>query len=269
MSISRPAAVPLQIPVGNHLLAAMTRAERELVLRAATRVDLPAGTTLYAPGERIGHVFLPESGLVSLIADMEGGDGVEVGLVGREGMVGLGALLGEPIHGMRALVQVGGTAYRLEASAFAALAEGSPNLRGLVRRHIAAMLAHVARNAACNAAHPLERRTARWLLSVADRVGPGLALTQDLVAIMLGARRPTVNQVLKGLREAGLIRVARGQIAIADRAGLERASCPCYAAQRALERRLLPGALGQGGSPEDEARPDAPAGRPGGTALGG
>jgi CRP-like cAMP-binding protein len=269
MSTSRPVAVPPQVSAGNHLLAAMTRAERELVLRAATRVDLPAGTTLYAPGDRIGHVFLPESGLVSLIADMEGEDGVEVGLIGREGLVGVAALLGGSVAEVRALVQVAGTALRVEVSAFATLAEGSPNLRGLVRRHTAAMLAHVARNAACNAAHPLERRTARWLLSVADRVGPGFALTQDLVAIMLGARRPTVNQVLKVLREAGLIRCARGQIAISDRAGLERACCSCYAAQRALERRLFPGALGQGGAPEDGPRPAAAGGRPGESVLGG
>ncbi len=108
-----------------------------------------------------------------------------------------------------------------------------------------ASLVHASFAAACNAAcHPLERRAARWLRGVQDRVGPGFPITQEYLAVMLGARRPTVNAVLQGLKAAGLVRHVRGRVAVADRAGLEAVSCPCYRAERAEFERFMPNGFG-------------------------
>lgn len=228
---------------GNRLLAAMTRAERSLVLGAARPVALPAGSTVFSTGEVVRQVLFPDSGLVSLLADLPDAEPVEVGLIGREGLVGLPALLGDPTASLRAVVQVGLRGQQLEAATLLLLTDGSRNLRNLLRQYTMAMLVHTARCAACNAAHPLEKRAARWLLSVADRVGPNIPITQDDLATMIGARRPTVNLVLRDLRRAGLIRHARGQVAIADRAALEEAACPCYRLIREAHDRLFPGAF--------------------------
>lgn len=228
---------------GNRFLATMTRAERALVLDKAEPIELPAGTTLFAPGEHVRHVVFPAAGVVSLIADMPGEEEVEVGLVGREGVAGLHALLGDPLASVRAVVQVRGHGHRVEAATLSLWAHNSHNLRNVLLRCARAALLQAGRSAACNAVHPLEQRTARWLLSVADRVGPGLPLTQEFLATMLGARRPTVNQVLAGLRGAGLIRHARGQMVVADRAGLEAAACPCYRIARDAQERLFPGSF--------------------------
>ncbi len=237
---NRPEAPGPEKP-GNRILAAMTRAERGLIAEATEPVRLVPGATLLSPGERIDHIVFPESGLVSLAIEMPGGTVAEVGMIGREGMVGLQALLGEPVALVRAIVQVPGEGYRVAAAPLTSLADGSRNLRGLVRRQAMAALIHASYSAACNAAHPLEHRIARWLLGVQDRVGPGFPITQDYLATMLGARRPTVNAMLRNLKTAGLVRYARGRIAVIDRAGLEGAACPCYRAERAALDRLLDG----------------------------
>lgn len=231
------------VPAGNRLLAAMTRAERALLVQAAEPFRFAAGTDLFAPGQESRHVYLPDSGLVSLLADLPDAGRVEVGLVGREGLVGLPVLLGDPVTGLRATVQVPTHGHRIEAATWLLLADGSRNLRSLLRRFAMAMLAQASHGAACNAVHALEQRAARWLLSVADRVGPNIPITQEYLAGMLGARRPTVNLVLQQLRRSGHIRHARGQLAIADRAALEAAACPCYRLIREAHERLFPDAF--------------------------
>ena len=231
--------------VGNRFLAALSRTERALVQGTAEPVDLPAGATLFVPGDEVRHVIFPAVGLVSLIIDIPGENGIEVGLVGREGVVGLHALLGDAAASVRAVVQVGGHGHRVEAAQLSRWARNSHNLHGVLMRCACAALLQASCTAACNAAHPLEQRTARWLLSVADRVGSGFPITQDFLAAMLGARRPTLNRVLVGLRQSGLIRSMRGHVAVADRARLEAASCPCYWMARRGQERLFPGSFGK------------------------
>lgn len=225
----------------------MTSAERALVEGLATPVDLIPGQDLFRPGERIEHVVFPDTGLVSLLAEAPDGARAEIGMVGREGLVGLPALLGEPCAHLRAVVQVRGRGRRVGVPALRMLADGSRNLRDLVRRYAMASLIQAGLAAPCIAAHPLERRAARWLLAAQDRVGAGFPMTQERLAASLGARRPAVNAALGNLKAAGLVRHARGLIAVADRAGLEAASCPCYRSGRAALERLLPGGFGVAG----------------------
>ena len=219
-------------------------------------MPLARGQTLIASGEEVSHLLLPESGLVSLLLELPDGTATEVGLVGREGIVGLPALLGEPVSPFRAVVRVPGQAQRISVAELRLLADRSANLRDLIRRQALAALLQAATNAACHAAHPLDRRAARWLLAAADRVGPGFPLTQEELAVSLGARRPTVNGVLSAFRDAGLIRQSRGQVAVADPAGLEARSCACLAAPGGMLRRTT--------APGGAARPaaDGPARAP-------
>jgi CRP-like cAMP-binding protein len=234
---------PSQPLSANRLLGAMTRAERALVLQAAQPVSYEVGEVLFTADQEIRQVYFPESGLISLLADLPGEEAIEIGLVGREGLVGLPALLGDPVARARAMVQVATQGHCIEVATLALLAEGSRNLRLTLRQYTLAVLTHVARIAACNVAHPLEQRAARWLLQVADRVGPHIPITQEFLALMLGARRPTVNLVLRNLRAAGLVRQARGQLAIAERTALEAAACPCYGIIRRAHERVFPNAF--------------------------
>ncbi|WP_372624840.1 Crp/Fnr family transcriptional regulator [Falsiroseomonas sp.] len=212
----------------------MAALEHELV-----PIELAFGETMLIPRTPIDDLIFPASGLVSLMLELPDGKRVEVGIVGSETAVGLTALLGETRASVRAVVQIPGHAYRIPVAAFAAQYEVSKGLRELVHRHAAAALLHVSINAACNAVHPVEPRAARWLLAVQDRVGETFPLTQEYMSAMIAARRPVVNSVLSGFKAAGLIRHARGWIAIADRGGLEAAACVCYRTDRERRDELL------------------------------
>ncbi len=227
---------------GNRLLAALTRGERAFLQALLAPMPLRAGQVLIEPGAEVSHLVLPESGLASVILAYPDGSGGEVGLVGREGVIGLPALLGEPFSPFRVVVRIPGAAQTAPLAALRALADRSANLRDLIRRHALAALLEAGTVAACHASHRLEGRAARWLLTASDRVGaPGFPLTQEGLARSLGAQRPTVNGVLVAFQQAGLVRHARGQVAVADAAGLEGRACPCHAALRDSLRRLMPG----------------------------
>jgi CRP-like cAMP-binding protein len=212
----------------NRVLAALTRAEREALAPHVEPVALPRGMTLMHPAEPVTHVVLPASGLVSLMVELPDGARAEAGMIGAEGVIGLPALLGEPNSAVHAVMRVGGHGHRIALAVLRPLVETSPNLREVTHRVAATAIAQAAIGAACNASHTLEQRAARWLLSATERAGPGVPVTQDDLATMLGARRPTVNAVLLGFRGKGLIRQARGTIEVADRAGLRAFSCPCH-----------------------------------------
>jgi CRP-like cAMP-binding protein len=218
----------------------MPQADLDLIGGTLEPIDLPFDANLSAPGMPVESIVFPASGLVSIVTELPDGVRVEVGLVGRESLVGLTALLGEPHAPFRAIVQIPGRGHRASVAALQLLADNSRPVRDLVRRHALVALLHASITAACNASHLLEHRAARWLLEVQDRVGPGFPITQEYLAMMLGARRPPVNAVMKRLKAAGLIRHARGRIAITDRAGLQALACPCYEAERAAFARLLP-----------------------------
>jgi CRP-like cAMP-binding protein len=201
---------------------------REPCAGALEPVGFAAGQSLLAPGQRIERVVFPDSGVVSLVAE-PGGSGAYAGvaLVGCEGLLGLPALLGRPQAELRWLVRVGGEGRTVPIEALRARMLVSAALRDLVQR-----CASARRAAACAALHPLARRLAGRLLALQDRLGPGSFLTQAAPAETLDARWPTVNAELQNLLRAGLVRHTRGQIAIADRPGLEALACPCHAAAR-------------------------------------
>jgi CRP-like cAMP-binding protein len=234
-----PAAPQPSGQASNRFLAAMTREDWISACDALAPVDLPHGTDLIIPHTPIEDLFFPASGLVSLVAELLDGNRAEVGLVGRESVVGLTALLGESQTTVRAVVQMAGHGHRIGVANLRPLCHTSRGLGDLVHRHAALALLQASINAACNAVHTVERRAARWLLAVEDRVGPTFPITQEYFGQMIAARRPVVNGILKGFRAAGLIRHSRGRIAIADHPGLEAIACVCHRAEREGRARLL------------------------------
>jgi CRP-like cAMP-binding protein len=229
--------------IGNLLLDALPAADLAGVMPQLEPLPLPLGMVIYEPNARIDHVYFPTDGVVSMVSSMERGT-VEVGTVGREGMVGLPILLHAKSMPTRAFVQVAGHGMRLSAAQLRDEMRASPALERLLYRYAQALFDQVAQSAACNRLHTIEERCARWILMTHDRVSTDtLALKQEFLAEMLGVHRPAVTLAARALQRAGLITYSRGKITVLDREALESAACPCYAiAQGAFERLRAMGA---------------------------
>jgi CRP-like cAMP-binding protein len=233
-----PQTAPLSIP--HKILAALPPEEYNRLLEHLTPVPLPLGETLYKTEERIKNVYFVNSGVVSLVANMQDGGSVEVGLVGNDGMVGLSVVLGDDISPNQAIVQIAGEAMRMRADKLRKELKREGHLLSLLLRSTLTMLKQVSQTAVCNGTHTVEQRLARWLLMCHDRVpGDELNLTQEFISQMLGIRRSGVSEAATLLQRRGLIRYSRGHITIVNRKGLEEFACECYAAVRAEFERLF------------------------------
>ena len=229
-----------QPDVRNRLLAALPPDDFALLAGSLRPVDLELRQVLHEPDQPVAAVHFPEGGMVSMIAALEDGALQEVGLVGREGVVGLAVVLGDDSPPIEALVQGAGTALRMPAAGLRAAFDSSPSLRATLLRYAHAFHLQVTRTAACNGRHALEERLARWLLMAHDRAGGDrFPMTQEFIAMMLGVRRAGVSVAAGILRQAGVVGYARGCMTVLDRPGLEAASCDCYrAVQRHFDRLL-------------------------------
>ena len=192
-------------------------------------VELMYGQVLYEPGAIMTHVYFPLDGLVSLLTAVDSGHSTEVGMVGREGMLGIPMALGVRISPVRALVQGSGGALRMSAPRFRARVKAEPPLLAALLRYTHGLMCQFAQTAACNRFHTTDARMARWLLMTADRMGSDqFYLTQNFLAQMLGMRRVGVTKAARELEAKGLISYTRGRLAIRDHAGLDGAACACY-----------------------------------------
>jgi CRP-like cAMP-binding protein len=226
----------------NRILAALPPAEWDRVRGAAERVPLELRKVLFEPHRTIEHVYFVESGVVSVLGLMDDGSAVETATVGNEGMVGVPVFLGAMQMAGQAFAQVPGEAWRLPAGALREEVRRGSALAGLLGRYTQALFTLVAQSSACNRKHPVDERCARWLLMTHDRVeGDTFELTQLFLSQMLGVRRATVSEAAGALQERGLIEYTRGRITVLDRAGLEAASCACYAIIRNEFDRMLEG----------------------------
>jgi CRP-like cAMP-binding protein len=215
-------------------------------------VELSLRRVLHAAGEPIAAVYFPETGYVSMVAYLESGDAAEVGLVGREGMVGLPVLLGAECDDLEAMVQNPGTALRIDAAAFREALDRTPALRNLLLRYALVHHGQVARTAACNGRHHIDQRLARWVLMAHDRTTGNneFPMTHEFLAMMLGVRRAGVTVAAGQLQEAGFIHYDRGCIEVTDRSGLESAACDCYG----IVRRAYDALLGARAEPKGDYR---------------
>jgi CRP-like cAMP-binding protein len=213
----------------NSLLAALPRRDYLRLLPSLTPVDLVFGDVLYDAGDPIQDVYFPSRSLVSLLTLVEGHLALEVGMVGREGMVGVPLALGAEVSPVRALVQGGGPALKMTAARFRAELKRSPPLQRELNRYVHAMMAQISQTAGCNRFHVVEARLARWLLMTRDRVRSGqFRMTHDFLSHMLGVRRVGVTEAASALQQKKLIEYSRGNIRILDDRGLEAACCSCY-----------------------------------------
>ena len=215
--------------ITNNVLQALSPEETQGVLTQSEHVTLPYGGILCEPGKHLEHVYFPNSAIISLMTPVDGHANVEIGLVGREGMAGMGLFLGISLSPVLMLVQGTGTAIRMKAAAFCTEIKRNPALHRELSHYFYAFMAQVAQTAACNCHHVLVERLARWLLMMHDRAKANeFHLTQDFLANMLGVRRVGISGAAKLLQANKLISYRRGDITILDRKGLERASCRCY-----------------------------------------
>jgi CRP-like cAMP-binding protein len=189
----------------------------------------------------LDNVFFPDSGVVSVVAVYANGSVIEMATIGREGCTGMQAVLGAKSSSARLLVQIPGTAARMPRTVFARAMGSMPSFRNLNHAYVLAFLEQVMVSVACNGAHSLKQRLARWLLMMRDRNDDDtLQITQDLLAEMLGVQRPTITNAARELEQAGLIERGRRQVTIIDRQGLIEASCECYQLVRARVAFHLP-----------------------------
>lgn len=215
----------------NRLLQRLPADELRRLRPYLARVRLAGGDILHRAGDLVEQAYFVEQGYVSMAAEAGGAGRVEVGLVGREGVVGSSVLLAADLpSSLQAVVQMPGTAYCIRADILHATLEHAPALRRAMRQALEILVAQLAQIAACNSRHTLPERLARWLLMAHDRVdGDELPLTQELLAVMLAVRRPGITIAISTLQAGKLLQHSRGRIAICDRPGLEAASCACYA----------------------------------------
>jgi CRP-like cAMP-binding protein len=227
-------------PPQNHLIELLPGKDKLRLLEICERVDMTLTQVLSEPGDVTRHVYFPTEGFISLVAMASGSPGVEVGMVGREGMLGAQLVLGVAKSPLHALVQGQGTAWRIPARAFRGELARSSALKRHLHRYLYVLMAQQSTSAACMRFHLTGPRLARWLLMSQDRArADSFHVTQEFLAYMLGMRRVGITTAAGALQKDGLIEYSRGEMTVLDRSGLEAVACSCYAAERDAYSELL------------------------------
>jgi CRP-like cAMP-binding protein len=232
--------LPDRTPLKNRLLALLPDDVYAAVSKHVRLISVQLGEPLIQHGVPMRDVYFPNGGVYSCTSQMKDGALVEVATVGTEGMVGSAAFLGDLVGIGTSMQQVpDGALPTMSVQRFIEASQPAGPFRDVVSRYVQASMLQIMQCTACNALHQIEQRCCRWLLQTHDRVdGDEFMLKHEFLAIMLGAHRPTVTLVLGTLKEAGFISTKYGRIRVLDRAGLEGASCECYAAIRGQYARL-------------------------------
>jgi CRP-like cAMP-binding protein len=203
-------------------------------------ITLEIRQTIYLPNEPMRHAYFVELGMLSLVSVMEDGGSIEVGTIGKEGMVGAALLLDTDIVRYHHMVQIAGHGYRVDATILKDEASQNRDFRELILRYQAGLLTQTMQVVACNGLHTVLQRCCRWLLMSQDRVESNkIGITHEFLGLMLGVRRASVTDVLRPLQERGWIQSNRGEITILDRKALESGSCECYRVITEQQRQML------------------------------
>lgn len=219
--------------VENHLIELLPRRDRARLLAVCEPCELLLAEVLCEPGQATRHVYFPTEGFISLVVQIKDSPGLEVGMVGREGMLGAQLALGVSTAPVHALVQGTGQALRVGALAFRTELARSLPLQRTLNRYLYVLMAQQAASAACLRFHQIGPRLARWLLMSQDRAqSASFHVTHQFLAYMLGVRRVGITAAAGDLQRSGLISYHRGDLVVLDRAGLEAAACGCYASDQ-------------------------------------
>ena len=226
--------------VENHLIEMLPRKDRLRLLAVCEPVQLMLSEVLSEPGTLTRRVYFPTVGFISLVTLVAGSPGLEVGMVGREGMLGAQLALGVTTAPLHSVVQGAGAAWRVGAADFRGELARSAALRRNLDRYVYVLMAQLAASAGCLRFHQIGPRLARWLLMSQDRAhADNFHVTQEFLAYMLGVRRVGITTAAVELQRSGLIEYRRGEIVVLDRRGLEAAACGCYVADRLAYSALL------------------------------
>jgi CRP-like cAMP-binding protein len=226
----------------NRLLAALPATDRQRLMMNCEPVDLKFGQVLGNPGDPIDFAYFPTNSVISVVMPVDGDSGLEVGLIGYEGMLGISLMLGVHVAPLHAVVQVAGPALRMAAPAFIHELEAGSALQQRLKRYLYVSMSLYAQTAACNRFHVVEKRLACLLLMTRDRAhSEGFHITHELMAKMLGVRRVGVTKAAGALQKKNLISYVRGKVMIHDPKGLEAASCKCYRTDKERYERILAG----------------------------
>jgi CRP-like cAMP-binding protein len=224
----------------NHLWERLPARQRAALRRICEPHAMVAGEVMCEAGVPFEHVYFPVTGYVSILAAVQGTPALEVGMVGREGMVGAHVALGVSAFSGQALVQGAGTAMRAQVAAFQRQLAESPRLQDCLGRYLYVRMEQLAGIAPCLRFHVIEARLARWLLMTQDRAqAPSFKVKQEFLSYMLGVRRAGITNAARALQALGLISYSRGTLTVLDRPGLEAQACACYAADAASYAKQL------------------------------
>ena len=217
----------------NRLLDALEPASRQRIEPHFEQIDIKLGTVVCDAGGLLKHAYFPQGCVLSLLTVLENGSAIETANIGREGAFGLFAAMYSRVSFNRCLVQMEGAMVRCPIALLHSEFERSEHVRNLFVSYSETLLSQIQQTVACNAMHTTEERMCRWLLMMHDRAeGEALPYTHEFLSHMLGANRKSVTLAAQSMQSAGLISYRRGKIQVLDRAGLERASCECYAVVR-------------------------------------
>jgi CRP-like cAMP-binding protein len=238
LGLAKPAR---QAPARNHLLASLPAEDFARLKAHLELVEMPLGWAVYESGGTQEYVYFPTTCIVSLLYVLANGASAEIAVVGNEGLVGIALFMGGGTTPSRAVVQSAGHGYRLGAKSLKKVFAAGGALQHRLLRYTQALITQMTQSAVCNRHHQLEQQLCRWLLLSLDRLPSNeLAMTQELIANMLGVRREGVTEAAGHLQAAGLVHYSRGKITVLDRPKLEARVCECYRVVKREYDRLLP-----------------------------
>lgn len=221
--------IALDTKTENAILDALPREAKERLFPYIKKVKLPLGTVIYEAGQTVEYVYFPFDCIISLLYVMLDGASAEISVVGNEGIVGIAVFMGGASTPSRAVVQSGGSAWRLSAGELKDEFNHHVEMRMVMLRYTQALITQMAQTAVCNRHHSIDQQLCRWLLLSMDRLSTReLVMTQELIANMLGVRREGVTEAAGKLKEDGIIEHRRGHITVIDRPALEKRCCECY-----------------------------------------
>jgi CRP-like cAMP-binding protein len=228
-------------PIGmmqNHLLATLSDQDLALLMPHLQLVELAFNAELHEYGTKVTHVYFPTTAIIALLYTLSDGGVTEIGVIGREGLLGISVLMGDRALGT-AVVQNRGYAYKLKTSVLQELCTSSPTLQQFLMRYAHALFAQITQNTVCGRHYSIEQQLSRWLLDRLDRLPANeLKVTQELISKMLGVRRESITEAAGRLQLEGVIQCRRGNITVLDRKRLEKNAGECYQVVK-LEHDLM------------------------------